>query len=309
MMVNLAPWIKYRITYGQPIENREFVQFRIAKLAAYIVCGKALVEFCSKLLDAGYRGELECVIAKIFGSEMQADAAIKILMKTHGGRSFLHGHLFGDNIHDFLAPLIYEGEGDMLRLAFFKSMVKDHGETFMAPIGERLAAEVKRKNKKYEKFSHFENAWFLLKNIGAIIPYLWWKFKKKLPAFGGITTNCGSNKTIIKKNIKNIKKLAPLISSDMAKHKMKFVDRQLIIAEWTQKTHAEFVSLITNIWAATNTGKQKEFYMAAARVLSGDLFGMTNKDKRFAVEFGQKVIEDSSCFTDGIDIDELLMEY
>ena len=64
---------------------------------------------------------MECIIAKIFGSEAQKEAAIELFMKTHGGRSFLHGHLFGDNVHDFLAPCIYEGEGEMLGMAFFKS--------------------------------------------------------------------------------------------------------------------------------------------------------------------------------------------
>ena len=56
-------------------------------------------------------------------------------MKTHGGRSFLHGHPLGDNLHDLLAPCIYEGEGDMLNLAFFKSLVKDHGIKYFEPIG------------------------------------------------------------------------------------------------------------------------------------------------------------------------------
>ena len=40
-----------------------------------------------------------------------------LFMKTHGGRSFLHGHLLGDNVHEYLAPCIYEGEGEMLGMA------------------------------------------------------------------------------------------------------------------------------------------------------------------------------------------------
>ncbi len=62
------------------------------------------------------------------------------MMKTHGGRAFLHGHMFGDNVHEFLAPCIYEGEGEMLGMAFFKSLVKQHGTQFFEPIGKALAA-------------------------------------------------------------------------------------------------------------------------------------------------------------------------
>ena len=66
------------------------------------------------------------------------EAAIELFMKTHGGRSFLKGHLFGDNVYDFLAPCIYEGEGEMLGMAFFKSLVKEHGKQFFEPIGKAL---------------------------------------------------------------------------------------------------------------------------------------------------------------------------
>jgi hypothetical protein len=91
----------------------------------------------------GYRGEMECIVLK--SSAASAKAAIELFMKTHGGRSFLHGHLFGDNVHEYLAPCIYEGEGEMLAMGFFKSLVKHHGKTYFEPIGKALqAAGIKR---------------------------------------------------------------------------------------------------------------------------------------------------------------------
>ena len=134
-----APLGTFRRTYGAAIVTRELVLRRIGRLAALIVGCDALVDWCSWLLDQGYRGELECIIAKIFGSEAQKEAAIELFMKTHGGRAFLHGHLFGENVHEYLAPCIYEGEGEMLGMAFFKSLIKEHGKTFFEPIGRALA--------------------------------------------------------------------------------------------------------------------------------------------------------------------------
>ena len=61
----------------------------------------------------------------------EKQAAIEYFMKTHGGRSFLHGHMFGDHVHEYLAPCIYEGEGEMLGMAFFKSLVKQHGKRLL----------------------------------------------------------------------------------------------------------------------------------------------------------------------------------
>ncbi len=138
MLANMLPWAQFRRTYGAAIVSRELVQRRIGRLAALIVGCDALVAWCSWLLDQGYRGEMECIIAKIFGSESQKEAAIELFMKTHGGRSFLHGHLFGDNVHEYLAPCIYEGEGEMLGMAFFKSLIKEHGKTYFEPIGKAL---------------------------------------------------------------------------------------------------------------------------------------------------------------------------
>ena len=116
-------------------------------MAALIVGCDALVDWCSWLLDQGFRGELECIVAKIFGSEAQKEAAVELFMKTHGGRAFLRGHLFGDNIHEYLAPCIYEGEGEMLGMAFFKSLIKEHGKQFFEPIGRALqAAGIKKPN-------------------------------------------------------------------------------------------------------------------------------------------------------------------
>src|SRR3954451_16438897 len=89
MLANLLPWARFRKTYGAAIETRELVRRRIGRLAALIVGCDALVAWCSGLLDQGYRGEMECIIAKIFGSEAQKEAAIELFMKTHGGRAFL----------------------------------------------------------------------------------------------------------------------------------------------------------------------------------------------------------------------------
>src|SRR6185436_2495451 len=146
---------------------------RLARLAGLIVGCDALVAWCSTLIDEGYRGEMECVVAKIFGSEAQKEAAVELCMKTHGGRAFLHGHMFGDNVHEYLAPCIYEGEGEMLGMAFFKSLVKQHGTEFFEPIGKALAAAgIKRPNPLNPA-----HAWALR---GAVAPYAKWWLSQKL---------------------------------------------------------------------------------------------------------------------------------
>src|SRR4029079_4089606 len=168
MLADMLPWARFRRTYGSAIETRELVRRRIGHLTGLIVACDALTEWCADLLDLGYRGEMECMVAKIFGSEAQKEAAIELFMKTHGGRSFLAGHLFGDNVHEYLAPCIYEGEGGMLGMALFKSLVKQHGTQYFEPVGKTLAAE------HMKTFSPATpiHVWKLRK---ALLPYgRWW---------------------------------------------------------------------------------------------------------------------------------------
>ena len=116
---------------------------------------------------------MECIVAKIFGSEAQKHAAIEFFMKTHGGRSFLHGHIFGDNVHEYLAPCIYEGEGEMLGMGFFKSLVKHHGKTYFEPIGKALAAAgIKQPNPLNPA-----HCWALK---GVALPYVKWVAARRL---------------------------------------------------------------------------------------------------------------------------------
>ena len=74
-------------------------------MAGLIVACDALVDWCSGLLDEGYRGEMECIIAKIFGSEAQKEAAIELF----------HGYTYSSHPTACAAGLaalsIYEREG------------------------------------------------------------------------------------------------------------------------------------------------------------------------------------------------------
>lgn len=265
MLANIMPWAKYRKTYGQAIETRELVKRRIARTAALIVGADSIQQWGSWLLDQGYRGELECIIAKIFGSEAQKEVAIEYFMKTHGGRSFLHGHMFGDNVHDFLAPCIYEGEGEMLGMAFFKSIAKQHGMQFFEPVGKALERE-KIKNFSPANPGHV----FALRN--ELVPYAFWRAGKE---FAGVDRH---PETIQKMHprLQEHMKFAldmmtehPLeLSGAMVRHQLRLADRQCLIAEMSQRVQDTISMIVACMWA---NRKQDETYIMAADILCQDL--------------------------------------
>jgi alkylation response protein AidB-like acyl-CoA dehydrogenase len=263
MLANLLPWAHMRRTYGQAIETRELVKRRIARLAGLIVGADALVAWGSWLIDQGYRGELECIIAKIFGSEAQKEAAIELFMKTHGGRSFLKGHLFGDNVYDFLAPCIYEGEGEMLGLAFFKSLVKQHGQAYFEPLGKALQRE------KMRTFSPANplHLWKLRRELGSY--GRWWLGRK----FTGRDRQTISNmderlSDHVAFALERFQRHPGELSSALRKHQLKLADRQCRMAELSQRVQDTVTLLVTALYAHQ---KRDEVTTAAADILCQDL--------------------------------------
>ncbi|MBA4077415.1 MAG: acyl-CoA dehydrogenase, partial [Cyanobacteria bacterium PR.023] len=263
MLANMLPWAKFRDTYGNAIETRELVKRRIARAAALICGADALVAWGSWLLDQGYRGELECIIAKIFGSEAEKECAIELFMKTHGGRSFLAGHLLGDNIHDFLAPCIYEGEGEMLGMAFFKSLAKQHGVTYFEPIGKAIP---RAGLKKFNPMNPLHG--FALRN--ELVPYAFWWMGKQLEGVDsheipGMSLELKAHVDFALEFLSD----TPLeLSQAMVKHQLKLADRQCRIAEMSQRAQDAIIILVTALWAHNEKNAVVE---AAADILCQDL--------------------------------------
>ncbi len=307
MLASMLPWGKFRKTYGESIASRELVQRRLARMAGLIVACDALVAWCSSLIDDGYRGEMECIVAKIFGSEAQKEAAIELHMKTHGGRSFLHGHMFGDNALEYLAPCIYEGEGEMLGMAFFKSLVKHHGTTYFEAIGKALQAAGIRKPNPLNP----AHAWALK---GVLGPYAGWVLgqyfvPKGAPSLPPMPAGLRQHADFAARELQR----RPLeISGVMRKHQLKLADRQCRMAELSGRVQALVVMLCTSLYAAR---QEDEVVRAAADLVCQDLrrelSGSRPSDRYFraATSLGQTIVDGGFASIENVPVDEILMPY
>ncbi len=308
MLANILPWARFRKTYGAAVETRDLVRRRCGRMAGLIVGCDALVDWCSWLVDEGFRGEMECIIAKIFGSESQKEAAIELFMKTHGGRAFLHGHLFGDNVHEFLAPCIYEGEGEMLGMAFLKSLIKEHGVRFYEPIGKALAAAGIRNPNPLNP----AHAWALR---GAIGPYMkWWIGQHLGGAVRPAIPSGGPSKLREHAEWAAIQLQKSRLSVDglMQKFKLALADRQCSMAELSGRIQDLVVILVTAQWASK---RSDELIQTAADVLCQDLrrkfTGQRPSTAYFktVTKLGEAIAAGGFNAIAGIDENEILMSY
>jgi alkylation response protein AidB-like acyl-CoA dehydrogenase len=307
MLANMLPWARYRKTYGQAIVSRELVERRLGRLAGLIVACDALVEWCAGLIDKGYRSEMECVIAKIFGSESQKEAAIELLMKTHGGRSFLHGHIFGDNVHEYLAPCIYEGEGEMLGMAFFKSLVKHHGMMFFEPIGKALhAAGIKKPN-----MANPAHAWALR---GPLLAYAKWYAAQKMkrPTRSALPPMPEALKKHAEFAAQWLGRSRMEVSGTMRKHQLGLADRQCRMSEVSQRVQDAIIILCTALYASRS---QEEAVRTAADCICQDLTrkltGERASDRyyRTVTKLGQAIAGGEFKSISGLPEAEILMPY
>lgn len=306
MMADMIPWARFRQTYGEPIARRELVRRRLGHLAGLIVACDALVEWCAGLLDAGYRGEMECIVAKIFGSEAQKEAAVELHMKTHGGRAFLHGHLFGDNVHEFLAPCIYEGEGEMLGMALFKSLVKHHGRRYFEPIGKILAANGIRK-------PSFANPVHLWKLKGPMWQYSRWLVGQTLRRGRAELPQMPRNlRHHAEFAAHNLKKMAGEISGAMRKHQLKLADRQCRMSELSARVQSLVVILCTSLYASRQTDELvRQAADGVCRTLTRQFTGArpSDRDLRDLTGLGAAIAEDGRAFISEVVAPEILMPY
>jgi len=307
LMASMIPWANFRRTYGEAIARRELVRRRLARLAGLIVACDALVAWCSTLLDQGYRGEMECIIAKIFGSEAQKEAAIELFMKTHGGRSFLHGHLLGDNVHEYLAPCIYEGEGEMLGMALFKSLVKQHGTEFFEPVGKALAAA----GMKTFSPANPAHVWKLRQ---VLVPYASWTLREMFASkshseLGNLPPQLREHALFA---IRGLQRMPLEISEAMRKHQLKLADRQCRMSEISARVQKLVVMLATSLFA---TPQSDEVVKAAADVmcqgLASELTGQRPTDRYFRAlnNLGEAIADGKFTSIAGLAPDEILMKY
>ncbi|MCI0335777.1 MAG: acyl-CoA dehydrogenase family protein [Planctomycetes bacterium] len=307
MMANMIPWAKFRRTYGAPIITRELVERRLGELAGLVVACDALVAWCAGLIDRGYRGEMECIVAKIFGSEAQKHAAIEYYMKTHGGRSFLVGHNFGDNIHEYLAPCIYEGEGEMLGMGFFKSLVKHHGKTYFEPIGKALAAAGIRQPNPFNP----AHAW-ALKNVA--LPYMKWMMARRLrPVAAAELPNMPKAlREHAEYACDRIQRMALEISSTMSRFQLKLADRQCRMAELSQRCQDLITMLTTSMYGARQADTLvQDAADIMCQNLRQKLLGRrpSNHYFRRVTELGAAIADGQFRSIAGVEADAILMPY
>jgi acyl-CoA dehydrogenase len=116
-------YAKSRVTFGEPIANRQAIQWMLVDMEASAYAVRHAVEHCAWKLDRGERVTREAAIAKLLATEAAgraADAAVQI----HGGMGYMKGTAVERFYRDLRLTRIYEGTSEVLRMLVAREMLR-----------------------------------------------------------------------------------------------------------------------------------------------------------------------------------------
>ncbi|MFM7151646.1 MAG: acyl-CoA dehydrogenase, partial [Gemmataceae bacterium] len=155
--------------------------------------------------------------------------------------------------------------GEVLGMAFFKSLVKEHGKQFFEPIGKALLD--KGLDPKSFNPLNPRHGWALRKELGA---YAKWRIKQSFTGRDRQTVP-GMDARLqghVNFALAAFSQLRAEISGTMVKHQVKIADRQCRMAELSQRVQDTVTILVTAMAAHQ---RKNETTTMAADILCQDL--------------------------------------
>ena len=113
---------KSRVAFGEPIANKQAIQWMIADMATRIEAARLLTYRAAALKGSGNAGGRECSMAKLFASECANFCADKAL-QIHGGYGYSKEYEVERLYRDARITTLYEGTSEIQRLVIAKSVL------------------------------------------------------------------------------------------------------------------------------------------------------------------------------------------
>ena len=174
----------------------------------------------------------------------------------------------------------------MLNMAFFKSLVKEHGKRYFEPVGKLMASLDKKSPSVTD----------VVKNYQTFLPYVNWMAKEAIIPKRGIRP-IGFNKDLVnhaKFAIKGLQKSAWEISALMRKYQLGLADRQCRMSILSRKIQNLTTIMVTVCYAfAKGDQLSAEIANVSCDNLTNKITGNHPTDAQIkkSVMLGQKISE------------------
>jgi acyl-CoA dehydrogenase len=116
---------KQRVTFGQPIADRQAIQWMIADSAVEIQATKWLAMHAAWKVDQGLDNRHEASMAKLYGSNM-ANRVVDRVMQIHGGMGYTREMPIERWYRDLRVTRIYEGTDEIQHFIIARDLLKGY---------------------------------------------------------------------------------------------------------------------------------------------------------------------------------------
>ena len=116
---------RQRVTFGQPIANRQAIQWMLADSAVEIQATKWLALHAAWKTDQGLDNRHEASMAKLYGSNM-ANRVVDRVMQVHGGMGYTREMPIERWYRDLRVTRIYEGTDEIQHFIIARNLLKGY---------------------------------------------------------------------------------------------------------------------------------------------------------------------------------------
>ncbi len=116
--------VRQRRTFGEPLAERQAVQFMLADMATRLDAARLLTRRAAQLKDAGLPINKEAAMAKLYASEA-ANFACDRALQLHGGYGYFRDSPVERLYRDQRVTEIYEGASEVQRIVIARALLRD----------------------------------------------------------------------------------------------------------------------------------------------------------------------------------------
>ena len=116
-------YAKERVQFGEPIANKQAIQFKLADMATELHGGKLMVYDCAERIDKGERVTRRSAMVKLYCSEM-LHRAVNQALQIHGGMGYSRELPIERMYRDARITEIFEGTSEIQRLVIAEDILK-----------------------------------------------------------------------------------------------------------------------------------------------------------------------------------------
>jgi alkylation response protein AidB-like acyl-CoA dehydrogenase len=115
---------KRRVTFGQPLAERQAIQFMIAESEIEMYATRAMIHDYARRADMGEDVQREAGMIKVFSTEM-AGRVIDRAMQIHGAAGYSKDLVIEQFYRAVRSPRIFEGPNEVHRWRLGRNMLRD----------------------------------------------------------------------------------------------------------------------------------------------------------------------------------------